>query len=63
MPAAEPPPSFFTLALRVGLVSVSIRREPSSEESSLGCGDGEPVRTELGGGTGLPFALTRKISF
>lgn len=63
MPAAEPPLSFFTLAFRVGLVSVSIRREPSSEESSLGCGDREPFITGLGGGTGLPFLLTRKKKF
>lgn len=39
MPAADPPPSFFTLALRAGLVSVSMCSEPSSEESSLCCGD------------------------
>lgn len=63
MPAAEPPLSFFTLAFRVGLVSVSIRREPSSEESSLGCGDREPVITRLGGGTGLWLLLTRKKKF
>lgn len=37
MPAAELPLSFFTLAFLPGLVSVSMCREPSSEESSL-CG-------------------------
>lgn len=49
MPAAEPPLSFFTLALRVGLVSVSMCSEPSSEESSLCWRDRAASQKRAGG--------------
>lgn len=67
MPAAELPLSFLTLALRPGLVSVSMCREPSSEESSLGCEGTEVlVRVEAweeGGGYCFPSGSeTRALS-
>ena len=59
MPAAEPPLSFFTLALRAGLVSVSMCSEPSSEDSSLCRGDRATDQTGLEGQLLSPLATNR----
>lgn len=61
MPAAEPTPSFFTLALRAGLVSVSMCSEPSSEESSLCCGDQATGQRQFGKELLFPFG--QKMTF
>lgn len=70
MPAAELPLSFLTLALRPGLVSVSMCREPSSEESSL-CRAGDRAASQdralraagEGSGGGGASSLQGEMSF